>query len=229
MRNETLLYEPRYTLADAARWLDMSSRNVSRWLKGYAYKNRSGESVRVQPVVHREGYEEPTASFLDLIELKFIQAFLDAGLTLKKVRRALEEAKILYNQEYPFSRQIFFTDGHDIYMEIKDQGDVSHLLELLSGGQWVMAPVILQTAQQIDFDSDTGLATRWYPLGRESAVLIDPERRFGEPSLAKGGVQTANVYDLFLAEGKNQQAVADWFNISVEDVEAAVAFEQRAA
>ena len=63
-----------------------------------------------------------------------------------------------------FARRLFFTDGANVYLEVRERG--AAILELLSGGQWVIAPVIRQLATKIDFGSPEGMAHRWFPLGR---------------------------------------------------------------
>ena len=45
-----------------------------------------------------------------------------------------------------------------IYLEVRERGRA--IVELLSGGQWVIAPVIRQLATEIAFGSPEGLARR---------------------------------------------------------------------
>ena len=56
-----------------------------------------------------------------------------------------------------------------MYVEVRERGDA--ILQLLSGGQWVIAPIIQQLAEQIEFDAPTGLARRWYPMGRSGLIV----------------------------------------------------------
>ncbi|MDE2833899.1 MAG: hypothetical protein OXM02_05205 [Bacteroidota bacterium] len=199
---------------------------VRRWLRGYQYAY--GESVRDQPpVVKGAGWYY--ASFLDLVDLLFVKRFLDHGLSLQKVRRALDEARRVLGTEH-FARETFFTDGSDVFLQLqeaglKDSGDA--ILELLSGGQWVIAPVIRELAQQIDFQSPEGLASRWYPLGRSKPVVLDPKLSFGAPSIVHRGVKTVNVDDLFIAEHNSFEAVRAWWHLTDAEIQAAVDFEHQ--
>jgi uncharacterized protein (DUF433 family) len=99
------------------------------------------------------------------------------------------------------------------------------LLELLSGGQWVIAPVIKAIARQIDFHETTGFAERWFPLGRNGRVVLDPQIAFGAPTLVRRGVKTANVYDLFNGEQQRVEPVAAWMGLERAEVTAAVRWE----
>jgi len=183
-----------------------------------------GDSLRHQPpVVRRSVSTGSYASFLDLVDLLFVKRFLDHGVSLQRVRRALEEAREILGTSH-FARQTFFTDGGNIYLRIRDRGRA--ILELMSGGQWVIAPVIQQLATQIDFESPAGLARRWYPLGRSRPVVLDPFVSFGSPSIVGRGVKTANVHDLFAAENGSLAAVRAWWTLTEAEVEAAVEFER---
>ena len=144
------------------------------------------------------------------------------GFSLQRVRRALDEAHGILGTRH-FARQKFFTDGRDIYLEVREKGEA--ILELISGGQWVIVPVIRELADQIEFGSPDGMARRWYPLGRSKPVVLDPFVSFGAPSIVGRGVKTANVHDLFVAENQDLGAVRAWWNLKDVEIEAAVEFE----
>jgi len=91
---------PTYTTSVAGRLVGLRRERVRRWLLGYEYDyTRAGEATRHRvkkaPVIHREGGDAAFASFLDLIDLLFVRKFLDAGVSLQKLRRALDEADSL--------------------------------------------------------------------------------------------------------------------------------------
>lgn len=221
---------PRYTVALASRLTGVRSERIQRWLRGYSYEyhERVAGKTRVMtkaPVVlTRNGQGNPFVSFLELIDLLFIKNFLDAGVSLQRLRSALTEAAEIVGRRH-FAEQVFFTDGHNVYLSVRDNPNAEALLGLLSGGQWVIAPVIRQIAKQIDFDEGLGFAERWYPLGRARPIVIDPLVSFGAPSILGKGVRTANVYDLYLAEGSRSVAVTRWLSLDEHEVDAAVEFE----
>lgn len=224
-----LLDTPVYPPSLAARLIGLRSDRVTRWLRGYSFTYRTAGGTRrrgrkAPVVVRRDGQESNHASFLDLIDLLFVKQFLNHGLTLQRVRRALEEASELVGGHH-FAQRSFFTDGREIYMQLDDSAE--NLLQLLSNGQWVIAPVIKQTARQIEFDEDTGFAERWFPLGKRGGIVLDPRIAFGAPTLTKRGVKTANVFDLFVAEEEKTQVVSDWMNLRPKEVERAVQFERQ--
>ena len=225
------LRRPSYTVAEAGRLVGLTAERVRRWLRGYEYSY--GDAVRGQPpvVLQGRGPPSPYASFLDLVDLLFVKRFLDHGVSLQKVRRALDEAREVLGTNH-FARQTFFTDGGAIFLRLKEgaqRGRGDAILELMSGGQWVIAPVIRQLAQQIDFGSPEGLASRWHPLGRDRPVVLDPKVSFGAPSIAGRGVKTININDLYMAEGESLESVRTWWGLTDTEIQAAVDFERQLA
>lgn len=215
---------PMYPAAEAGRLVGLTPSRVRRWLKGYSYRSDQGRHQQ-EPVLRRRGTKGTSyASFLDLIDLLFVKRFVDHGLSLQKLRRALDEAATILGESH-FARKTFFTDGNNVYLKVREEAD--DLLELLSGGQWVIAPIIRDLAAQIDFDRPSGLARRWYPPGADRRVVLDPEVSFGAPTLVRRGVQTAVVADLFEGEGENVRVVSEWMDLEEDEVLAAVEFQKR--
>ncbi|MBI5868191.1 MAG: hypothetical protein HZB43_07895 [candidate division Zixibacteria bacterium] len=220
---------PIYSPAMAARLVALRPERVRRWLEGYQYRYTPPRGVVSQtrqraPVVARHGTRGSRfASFLDLIDLLFVKRFVEAGISLQRLRLALDEATKLIGDDH-FAQEKFWTNGKDIYVQVKD--DSVALMQLLSRGQWVIAPVIKQTALQIDFSEVTGLAEKWFPLGRAKRVVLDPNIAFGSPCLLGRGIETANIYDLYKAEKENLKAVCSWMNLHEREVLDAVEFER---
>lgn len=222
-----------YSRAMASRLVGLESSRVRRWLQGYEYAYAPKASAakgrrRQSPLVRRRGaLGSQYASFLDLIDLLFVKKFVEHGISVQRLRKALEEA-VDVTGDHHFAQRRFWTDGRKIFLQIKDQ-PAEALLELLSGGQWVIAPIIKQVAHQIEFDAITGVSTRWFPLGKDKSVVVDPRVAFGAPTIDGRGVQTANVFDLYEGEGRNIRRVSAWLDLPPAVVQHAVEFERALA
>jgi hypothetical protein len=71
-----------YTIAEAARLTSISVGRVRRWMKGYAFR-RQKETRISTPLLHGRFVSvelgETALTFADLIELRCVYAFLEAG------------------------------------------------------------------------------------------------------------------------------------------------------
>src|SRR5215211_3449227 len=98
----------------------LSRQTVARWLRGYNYEH-DGE-VRHSEPLWRPDYanddDQIEISFRDLIELRFVKAFRDIGLSLPTIRQCFERAVEEVQDARPFSTQRFRTDGKTIFLDI---------------------------------------------------------------------------------------------------------------
>jgi uncharacterized protein (DUF433 family) len=213
-----------YTAPEAARLLEMSARSINRWLGGYYYADR-GKRISMEPlwtpqVPRIDGHIE--IGFRDLIELRFVRAFVKAGLGLKTIRRCLEYARECVDDERPFSTRRFRTDGRTIFLDTLNQNGGNELLDL-KRHQYVLARVIESSFKDLDIDSAT--VTRWRPFRGKPSIVIDPKRAFGQPIAARTGVPTATLADAVKAEGSIERVVR-LFEVSPQVVRDAVNFER---
>src|SRR3546814_17143069 len=100
-----------YSIPDASRISGVSASRIRRWARGYRYK--VGNEARRSPAVWAADLPPIdgvfSLSFLDLLEVRFIDAFLESGLSWKKLRTAADAAKELLGTTHPFSTQSFKT------------------------------------------------------------------------------------------------------------------------
>ena len=215
-----------YTLSDAARLTGMRRQRLKRWVCGYEY--RRGEQIRSSPAVRNP--ELPTVddeillSFADLIEVRFINAFLNRGISLRKIRIVSDSAAVLVKSSHPFSSKRFKTDGRTIFLhEVVEQTGEEWLLDLLKN-QYAFKQVVWQSLYKgLEYDSDEDVR-RWFPMFPKRRIVIDPRRRFGGPITDRGGIPTATLADAVESEGSVDR-VAKWYELARSDVADAVAFE----
>ena len=94
-----------------------------------------------------------------------------------------------------------------------------------SGQQVLLADEAKRFFEKVEFDPpEDGHVRRIRPAGPASPVVIDPLVRFGRPSV--GGVSTERLWELFDA-GETVDEIAAGYEISAEEVRAAVAYEEQ--
>jgi uncharacterized protein (DUF433 family) len=226
-----------YTVPEAARLVRLPPLNVGRWLAGYSYKTRSGDQQMMPPlwISQIEIVEKNLElGFRDLIELRFVSAFLDAGLGISTIRKCLTYASGLVDDERPFSTRRFQTDGRTIFFEFierisTNENDIADLpanerrrIIDLKNRQFVFRDVISPTFKDLDFDDD--VVSRWRPFNGKNTIVIDPKRAFGQPIATGSGIPTTNLAAAAKAEGSVRR-VSFLFDVPVGVVRDAVDFE----
>jgi hypothetical protein len=91
-------------------------------------------------------------SFRDLIELRFVKAFRDAGLALPTIRESYQRAAEEVHDERPFSTQKFRTDGKTIFLEITEGIQEAKLIDL-RGRQNVFRTIVEPSLKDLEFDA----------------------------------------------------------------------------
>jgi uncharacterized protein (DUF433 family) len=227
---QELLESPAYPLAEAARLVDLSPGQVKRWLRGYEFAYRTKEQPRIRhskkpPVVPRGQRRQSTyASFLDIIDLLLVKKLLNEGITLQQARLEIDEAKNVLGIEH-LGYETFFTLGRRVFLEIGS----SSILALSTGGQMAIENFIRDLGHQIEFDEQTKLAIRWYPLHPDRRVVVDPFVSFGRPVIAGRRVTTSNIYDFYVSENEQIKVLCEWMNLDRAQVESAVKLEEKLA
>jgi uncharacterized protein (DUF433 family) len=216
-----------YTVPEAARLTRIPVPRIRRWLGGYRY--REGDRAHASPPLWQP--EVPTfgskveLSFRDLMELRFVHLFLDHGLSLQAIRRAIEKAVVMFGIDRPLSTQRFRTDGRTIFLEVAGEMDEPALFDL-KRDQYLFHRMVAPSFRDVDFAA--GLPTRWWPNSERKGIVLDPKRAFGRPILADSGIPAAALADAYKV-GRSFKLVGLDFEVPEKAVREAVAFQERLA
>lgn len=206
----------------AAHILQEDSAAVHRWAFGSQRRGTKYMSAIATELPELGGVQALT--FLELVELMFIQALLQTGLSWPKVREASRvAARLLKDEPHPFATKRWFADAAAIYLNMGVEHDEDILVEVAGYAQVVMEPVLHPYLTQLDFDMK-GIAQRWFPMGFATPVVLDPRRSFGMPITAKAGVPTEIIGRLSRA-GDSVSTIAASYGIDEAEVEAALRYE----
>ena len=219
-----------YTVPEAARLIRVgSARRIFGWLRGYPGRDIGPLLSRdYQPIGDNE-----ELSFLDLMEVRFVEHFRERGVKLKALRLAAERMRRDYKTAHPFALKdvLLVADKADVYVKevLRESAEAAGDIRLRSlvTNNYVMYEAIKRALLPgVEFDPTTQLASEWKPIpDRFPSILIDPRKAYGKPVLPMG-IPTGVLVDAWRAENENADAVAYWFQISVSDVAQAIAFEQ---
>lgn len=202
-----LLDQGRYTPSDAARLANLPVNTARRWLV------RGGTPAAPPGPV----------SFLDLIELVMVREIKKTtGLSTRTIRRHLCEAERLLGTTRALARQRFLVDGSHLFVGLSDSGEAP-FVELGTNGQVQLEKILVERAQALDFADD--LACRWYPLGRARGVVVDPAVGWGSPVVAGTRILTRTLASAVRGEENDFDKVARLYELTTEQVHAAVEYE----
>ena len=224
MRHNDLVGIGLYTVNDAAYLLKAPARTIPRWMAGYTYSHE-GDLRKVPPLWQPDiGIVEDQLelSFRDLIELRFVRAFVGMGMDLRAIKSCMELARECEGSDRPFSSGRFRTDGKTIFLESLDLHDEPGLIDLRKK-QYVFKAVVEQTFRDLDLEQE--IVRRWRPYKGKDSIVVDPKRSFGQPVAARFGVPTIALAEAVEAEGSVAR-VAALYEVDQAVVRDAVKFHE---
>ncbi len=206
-----------YTIPQAARLLRRPPPRVRRWANGYTFLKANGKGES-EPILRTDRTEPRLLTFQELIELFFVREYDSVGVSIQHIRQtSIELAKEI--GPHPFASQKLFTDGK-ILAFAKEHGFVSP-----AQGQ-LIAEFAKDFFKEVKFEHD--FVSLWMPKEGDHKVVVDPERRLGQPILEESGIPTLLIYETFKREAL-YEPVADWFDIDLSQVKIAIEFERKFA
>lgn len=221
-----------YTPTEAAVLLHEEARTVRRWAFGY-HRNRPMRGRAYHPPLlvrtdlpDVEG--EKALTFVELIELLYIRAFEQANVPWSAIKEAANVAARLFKTAHPFALRQLYVDPKSLYAAIREEDGQESLVQLLGHGQHAITPLVKPYLDQLEFDVND-VATRWWPMGKDGGVVIDPLIAFGSPVVEAVSIRTKVLNDAVIAErrvyGEGAVDRVAWiYDISPEHVRTALRF-----
>lgn len=208
-----------YSLSDAARLLDVPISKVRVWVNGVGER----QAPLIQNQLGRVG-RTYLISFTNLMELRFIARFAEAGVKLRTIRAVMAQAQELLNRRHPFATNVVFTtDGKNILARILNADGKEDIVDLKSKNYQMLEIILDSLKPDVIFDA-SGEATAWFPR-RDTApnILVHPRFSFGRPILLDSHIPTEAIEQSARIEG--EEVTADLYEIPVAQVREAVKFE----
>jgi uncharacterized protein (DUF433 family) len=212
-----------YTAPEAARLTGVPVSRVHRWLEGRERRYR-GNPVFDVPLWTAELSSiegRLLLSFRDLVELRVVDRFRASKLSMPYLRKVVEAAREILQDDHPFSNAKLKSDGRRVYVEIISATREPALVEVLTG-QHAFHSIIAQGLKDVEFDGD--FARIWRPSTGRGQVVLDPARSLGQPILDKSAVPTA-IIRLHHGNGRSAASISRDFEIDEKAVRGALAFE----
>jgi len=184
--SHTLLGKGIYPIPEAAKLSRVTQRRIRYWMKGAASED-ARSSGNLWMGQHEPIDDKLVIGFLDLQEIRLIDAFLNEGVSWKILRAAHDDAKVRYGTQHPFCTKRFATDGSQIIEFARKHGRIHW--EETGFRQEIFPSVVAPFLRDLEF-SRTDELLRWWPLGAARRVALDPAVQFGQPVIFKFGIRT---------------------------------------
>jgi len=209
-----------YGVTEASHLLGLPANTVRRWLGGYR-SGSAGQEKQMEPLwgIQLGRVEGKTQlGFLDLMQLRIVGRLAEEGISRQAIRAGLALASKMLGGEHPLVTGRFRTDGQGIFLEVAEATGDPSLIDLRTG-QWGLHRIIEPSFKDVDLEDD--LVARWWPLGHNRPIVLDPRRSFGKPIIERTGVPIRTLCEAMDRE-KSIARVARWYEVAAEDVERAL-------
>jgi len=215
---------PAYSIAEAARYLQIPQATLRSWVIGRHYKAGGGKRL-FRPLLVPADKERALLSFFNLVEAHVLSALRRKHrLALAKVRLALDYLKKHFPSAHPLADREFETDGSDLFLQRYGQ-----LINLSKEGQLEMQGMIAEHLRRVERDA-SGCAAKLYlftgPPRPKAAkvVVVDPYVSFGRPVLVGTGIATDVIAQRYKA-GESIAELANDYDRSQNEIEEAIRCE----
>jgi uncharacterized protein (DUF433 family) len=211
-----------YAVGEAARLLRVPQSTLRWWLEGRAVRGK-----QYPPVIREEATGSGLVTWGEFVEAGYLKEYRSRSVPLPELRRFIDELRGELHVRYPLAHLQPYVSAHRrLVLELQKTAglppEFGLVLEVTSG-QLLLGRAAESFIEHVEFSEEgDNSAVRVFPVGKESPVVIDPHRSFGAPSIR--GVRTEALAELIDA-GEPPEGVAEDFDLPVELVKAAVAYE----
>lgn len=219
-----LLSRPVYGVGQVDCILGLRSGTARRWIDGYRRGNKA-----YPPVVREQPTGDEIVSWGEFVETRLLAQYRDAGVPMVRMRPAVDALRDELQTPYPLASARTWLDvhGRELVKQVQDAVGLDPPLALVvRTGQAVLdwTPPAEAFRRSVDWTGANGARqpAQIRPVADLDQVVIDPLRGFGEPVVRN--VRTEAIAELVRA-GDSPDMIADLYELSRQDVDAAVRYE----
>ena len=226
--------DPLYTIAEAARIVDVPRSTFTSWAKGLK-RQTNKQAVSGGPIVtyvEPERPKFPSIPFVGLTEAMVLTAVRRSGVPLQRIRPALEALERELGVQHALANQRLYTDGAEVLYDYSkrhpdtDGADIALRLVVIRNKQHVFTELIEEYLRCLVYAPDGYVELMRLPAYRIAEVVVDPTRSGGNPIFARGGCRVRDVMERFWA-GEPLKHLPEEFGVPEDHIEDALRVTSR--
>ena len=214
-----MLERPVYSLGYAASLLGLRRERVRAWLDGY---ERGGR--RYLPMIRESSAGESDVTWGEFVELGYLREHRRKSVSLQYLRPVIASLREEFQTLHPLATAKPYVEGRELVMKLQDKHGLPQRIAIIrrKGGSLIPTKDTERFLQKVVFDPpDIGDAVRFHPAGTTSPVVIDPLRRFGDPTL--DGVAVERLWELHDA-GESVTEIAEAYDMAEDRIRIAISY-----
>jgi uncharacterized protein (DUF433 family) len=199
-----------YLTPDVAKILNLKYSKVYNLMKGYWLAYSFGEDGN------------KAVNFYSLIEFYVFFQCRQNGMSAQKFKKFHKQLSNNLQTKYPFAHYKIRTDYKNVWAEVGE-----NLVKADGKTQYDILPILDKFLHNVSYD-ENNMAAKYYPLGKDAKVVVDPTYQFGQPVVEGTRIKTKSIYNLHLG-GESEKRICNLYNISQDKVRDAIRFHTNAA
>ena len=217
---------PRYSYAQAARYLRLPKSTLRAWFAGMTYGTRPNLKV-FKPLLKSSSVKNQL-SFYDIASAHILMAFKQKGASAEDIRAVVESLrKELPDAAYPLLGREFFMFGKDVVIDRLGQ-----LMNLSKHRQLGLKKIMEKFLARVENDKDL-MPVRFSPVHAPHArgkgiIIIDPDLSYGRPVIRGTGI-AAEVIANRRQSGESISGLAKDYGLSRREIQEAISYFKKAA
>jgi uncharacterized protein (DUF433 family) len=202
-----------YTIPEVAFILKLPVGKVRRWMTEF-WDNKFSKKYS-NKYSWGDGRDKAT-NFYTLIEFYVFYQLRVQNISTSSIFKAHQDMAEQLNTAYPFASSKLLSDGKSILFTMED----GTIVEADNSRQAVFKQIIEQFCKKIEF-SPTDIAERFYPLGKEKHIIVDPHHQFGQPVIEETNILAQTLYELYNA-GETVAFLSRLYDLKEIDIQSAI-------
>lgn len=203
-----------YTISEVAFILKLPIAKVRRWMNEF-WDNKLSKKYNNHYSIGK-GRDKAT-NFYTLIEFYVFFQLRELNVSTNRIFLAHQDMAEQLNSPYPFASSKVLSDGKNILF-MMDDGTV---INANKTRQIAFKQIIEEFCKKIEF-SPSDIAERFYPLGRDKHIIVDPHHQFGQPVVEKTNILAQTLFELYKS-GETKRFLSRLYDLNEDEIEDAIA------